>query len=129
MFNLEDDDRRRLARELYDTIAQDAVALIMDLVQVIDKYPSEVRADFSEYLSLARQHLQDIQFMVLSFAGAAWSVPSWVVNRPYEMETGIRSIQERVQRLGGQIALHADASSWVVLNGGALSNDAQYPHC
>jgi len=199
MFNLEDDDRRRLARELYDTIAQDAVALIMDLVQVIDKYPSEVRADFSECLSLARQHLHDIimfchqlhppmlgelglpsalriyiealtrstgmrvelevpdpctklpaeleitlfRVVLESLTSARkhlntpwskvridveaaeakvsieseltadfWSRKS--VQESSEMESGIRSIQERVQRLGGQIALHADEYRSVV---------------
>lgn len=60
MFALEDDNRRRLAQELRDTIAQNVVALIMDLVQAIDKYPTEVQADLSECLSLARQNVNDI---------------------------------------------------------------------
>ena len=51
MFNLEDDERRRLARKLYDTIAQNVAALIMDLALVIDTYPFGVRSDLSECLS------------------------------------------------------------------------------
>jgi signal transduction histidine kinase len=190
MFNLEDDERRRLARELYDTIAQNVAALIMDLALVIDTYPFGVRSDLSECLSLARQHLHDIVMFcyqihppMIDELGLLSALRIYIegLNRstgmrvelevvdsytrlPYELEVtlfrvvhegltsahkhfnaswskvrigvhaaeakvsienelpvdpqlrkadrgseiGIRSIQERVQQLGGQITLHLD---------------------
>jgi signal transduction histidine kinase len=62
MFNLEGDERRHFARELYDTIAQNLAVLIIDVGLIIDRLglPSEARAGLSECLSLARQNLDEI---------------------------------------------------------------------
>jgi PAS domain S-box-containing protein len=63
-FHLQDDERRRLARELHDTTAQHIAAILMDL-NVISRKPEVLdagaRAALSECISLARQSLYEIR--------------------------------------------------------------------
>jgi len=64
LFRLQDDERRRLAKELHDTTAQNLAAIVMDLgviarnVQGLD---SEARTALSECVSLARQSLHEVR--------------------------------------------------------------------
>jgi len=64
LFHVQDDERRRLARELHDTTAQHIAAIIMDL-NVIARKPEALDADartaLSECISLSRQSLHDIR--------------------------------------------------------------------
>ena len=87
MFEVEDDERRRFAQELRDTIAQDAVALTMDLGLIINRpgLPSEVRSVLSESLFQARQNLQEIMMfchqlypLMLDELGLVWSLKVYV---------------------------------------------------
>jgi PAS domain S-box-containing protein len=64
LLHVQDDERRRLARELHDTTAQHIAAILMDLNvlsrrnQVLDV---ESRSALSECISLARQSLHEIR--------------------------------------------------------------------
>ena len=64
LFHVQDDERRRLARELHDTTAQHVSAILMDL-NVISRRAEALDADartaLSESISLARQSLHDIR--------------------------------------------------------------------
>jgi len=64
LFHLEDDERRRWARELRDIAAQTISAMIMDLGVIsrsTETLSSEGRTAVSECISLARVSLQDIR--------------------------------------------------------------------
>jgi PAS domain S-box-containing protein len=64
LFRLQDDERRRLAKELHDTTSQNLAAIVMDLgviarnVQALDV---EARTALSECISLARQSLHEVR--------------------------------------------------------------------
>src|SRR5690242_1093828 len=64
LFHLQDDERRRLAKELHDTTAQNLAAIVMDLAVIrrnIHALDSEARSALSECLSLARQSLHEVR--------------------------------------------------------------------
>ena len=64
LFHVQDDERRRLARELHDTTAQHIAAILMDL-NVISRQAelldAESRTSLSECISLARQSLYEVR--------------------------------------------------------------------
>jgi PAS domain S-box-containing protein len=64
LFHLQDDERRRLAKELHDTTAQNLAAIVMDLAVIARSAPaldSQARSALSECISLARQSLHEIR--------------------------------------------------------------------
>jgi PAS domain S-box-containing protein len=64
LFRLQDDERRRLAKELHDTTAQNLAAIVMDLGVIarnVQELDSEARAALSECVSLARQSLHEVR--------------------------------------------------------------------
>jgi two-component system NarL family sensor kinase len=63
LLNAQDDERRRLARELDDTTAQDIALLIMNLDRVANDEPlsPRARARLAECAAQARQSLQEIR--------------------------------------------------------------------
>ncbi|HWO28341.1 MAG TPA: sensor histidine kinase [Candidatus Acidoferrum sp.] len=63
LLNAQDDERRRLARELHDTTAQDIALLIMNLDRVANDEPlsPRARARLAECAAQARQSLQEIR--------------------------------------------------------------------
>jgi PAS domain S-box-containing protein len=64
LFRLQDEERRRLAKELHDTTAQNLAAIVMDLGVVARNggpLEPEARNALSESLSLARQCLHEVR--------------------------------------------------------------------
>jgi len=64
LFKVQDDERRRLARDLHDTTAQHIAAILMDL-NLINRHAatlnSDARTALSECISLARQSLYEVR--------------------------------------------------------------------
>lgn len=64
LFHLQDDERRRLAKELHDTTAQNLAAIVMDLAVIARNagvLDSQARTALSECVSLARQSLHEVR--------------------------------------------------------------------
>lgn len=64
IFHLQDDERRRLAKELHDTTAQNLAAIVLDLGVIVrngQALGSDARNSLSECLSLARQSLDEVR--------------------------------------------------------------------
>jgi PAS domain S-box-containing protein len=64
LFNVQDDERRRLARDLHDTTAQHIAAILMDLNLInrhAEGFNSDTRTALSECISLARQSLYEVR--------------------------------------------------------------------
>jgi PAS domain S-box-containing protein len=64
LFHVQDDERRRLARDLHDTTAQHIAAILMDL-NLINRHAetlnSDARIALTECISLARQSLYEVR--------------------------------------------------------------------
>ena len=64
LFHVQDDERRRLARELHDTTAQHVAAILMDLNVIgrqAEALDADARTSLSDCISLARQSLREIR--------------------------------------------------------------------
>jgi PAS domain S-box-containing protein len=64
LFHLQDDERRRLAKELHDTTAQNLAAIVMDLGVIgrnVQALEPEARIALSECVALARQSLHEVR--------------------------------------------------------------------
>ena len=59
----QDDERRRLARALHDTTAQNVAAILMDLrvIESVDALPPKAQHALSECISLARRSLTELR--------------------------------------------------------------------
>jgi signal transduction histidine kinase len=59
----QDDERRRLARALHDTTAQNVAAILMDLrvIEIVDALPPKARHALSECISLSRRSLNELR--------------------------------------------------------------------
>jgi PAS domain S-box-containing protein len=100
LFHVEDDERRRLARELHDTTAQNIAAIIMDLGVIgrdAEALAPEACEALSESLSLARQCLDEVRTF------------SYVLHPPMLDELGLVSaLRIYIQGFARRSGMHVD---------------------